>query len=215
MKALVYTDVKQLEFCDVPNPKLDMDENLIAIRSVGICGSDMHAYLGHDERRPAPLILGHEAAGDVIKGPMKGERVTVNPLVTCQTCKECKSGRSNLCGRRQIISMQPREGAFAEMIVMPSRNLVKVPGNISFNDAALTEPLAVCWHAIRLGLNAMDIAVKAANTLVIGGGAIGLGSALSLMAKGVKKIKIAEPNQARRAFLQANTLFDVYDRERM
>ena len=213
MKALVYTDVKQLEFCDVPNPKLDMDENLIAIRSVGICGSDMHAYLGHDERRPAPLILGHEAAGDVIKGPMKGERVTVNPLVTCQTCKECKSGRSNLCGRRQIISMQPREGAFAEMIVMPSRNLVKVPGNISFNDAALTEPLAVCWHAIRLGLNAMDIAVKAANTLVIGGGAIGLGSALSLMAKGVKKIKIAEPNQARRAFLQANTLFDVYDPE--
>ncbi|MEZ8006115.1 MAG: alcohol dehydrogenase catalytic domain-containing protein [Amylibacter sp.] len=211
MKALVYIDVKQLEFCDVPDPKLSTDENLIAIRSVGICGSDMHAYLGHDERRPAPLILGHEAAGDVIEGPMKGERVTVNPLVTCQTCKECRSGRSNLCGKRQIISMQPREGAFAEMIVMPSRNLVKVPNNISFNDAALTEPLAVCWHAIRLGLDAVDTGIKSPNTLVIGGGAIGLGSALSLMAKGIKKIKIAEPNQTRRAFLQANTWFDVYD----
>ena len=76
----------------------------------------MHAYLGHDDRRPAPLILGHEAAGDVIEGPLKGTRVTINPLVTCQKCKECKSNRSNLCGKRQIISMQPREGAFAEMV---------------------------------------------------------------------------------------------------
>lgn len=211
MKALVYTDVKQMEFRDVPDPKPREDENLIAIRAVGICGSDMHAYLGHDERRPAPLILGHEAAGDVIDGPMKGARVTINPLVTCQTCKECKSGRSNLCGKRQIISMQPREGAFAEMVAMPSRNLVEVPANISFDDAALAEPLAVCWHAIRLGLEAMDVEAKATNAVVIGGGAIGLGSALSLMAKGIKKIKIAEPNQTRRAFLQANTWFEIYD----
>jgi L-iditol 2-dehydrogenase len=188
MKALVYTGLKTLEYRDVPNPDLKDDENLISIRSVGICGSDMHAFLGHDDRRPAPLILGHEAAGDVIE-----------------------SNRSNLCGKRQIISMQPREGAFAEMVAMPSRNLVVVPDNISFNDAALTEPLAVCWHAVRLGINALDTEIQTANTLVIGGGAIGLGSALSLMAKGVKKIKIAEPNAKRRAFLQANTWFDIYD----
>lgn len=211
MKALVYTAQKTLEFCDVPNPQLKDGDNLISIRSVGICGSDMHAYLGHDERRPAPLILGHEAAGDVIEGPLKGKRVTINPLVTCQKCKECKSNRSNLCGKRQIISMQPREGAFAEMVAMPSRNLVIVPDNISFDDAALTEPLAVCWHAIRLGLEALDTDIHSANTLVIGGGAIGLGSALSLMAKGVKKIKIAEPNAKRRAFLQVNTWFEIYD----
>ena len=211
MKALVYTGLKTLEYLDVPNPDLKDDENLISIRSVGICGSDMHAYLGHDDRRPAPLILGHEAAGDVIEGPLKGTRVTINPLVSCQKCKECKSNRSNLCGKRQIISMQPREGAFAEMVAMPSRNLVEVPDNISFNDAALTEPLAVCWHAVRLGINALDTDIQTANTLVIGGGAIGLGSALSLMAKGVKKIKIAEPNAKRRAFLQANTWFDIYD----
>jgi L-iditol 2-dehydrogenase len=211
MKALVYTGEKSLDFCEVPDPKLKDDENLISIRSVGICGSDMHAYLGHDDRRPAPLILGHEAAGDVIEGPLKGERVTINPLVSCQKCKECKSNRSNLCGKRQIISMQPREGAFAELVAMPSRNLVKVPDDISFNDAALTEPLAVCWHAVRLGLEALDTDISSANTLVIGGGAIGLGSALSFMAKGIKKIKIAEPNEKRRAFLQANTWFDVYD----
>ena len=156
MKALVYTGIKSFEFRDVPDPQLKEGENLISIRSVGICGSDMHAYLGHDERRPAPLILGHEAAGDVIEGPLKGKRVTINPLVSCQKCKECKTNRSNLCGKRQIISMQPREGAFAEMVAMPSRNLVEVPDDISFDDAALTEPLAVCWHAVRLGINALD-----------------------------------------------------------
>jgi len=211
MKALVYTDVKELTYQDMPDPELSEDDNLIAIRSVGICGSDMHAYLGHDERRPAPLILGHEAAGDVLSGPMKGSRVTINPLVTCQTCDECRNGRENLCSKRQIISMMPREGAFAEMVAMPSRNLVEVPSDVSFNDASLAEPLAVCWHAIRLGQEASNKTAKSANTLVIGGGAIGLGSALCLMAKGVKKIKIAEPNPTRRAFLQANSWFEVYD----
>lgn len=120
MKALVYTGIKSFEFRDVPDPQLKEGENLISIRSVGICGSDMHAYLGHDDRRPAPLILGHEAAGDVIEGPLKGKRVTINPLVSCQKCKECKTNRSNLCGKRQIISMQPREGAFAEMLQCPA-----------------------------------------------------------------------------------------------
>lgn len=211
MKALVYTDVQKMEFIDVPDPSVESDENLIAVRSVGICGSDMHAYLGHDERRPAPLILGHEAAGEVIQGPMAGARVTINPLVTCQTCKECKSGRHNLCAKRQIISMHPRQGAFAELVTMPSRNLVVVPDDISFNDAALAEPLAVCWHAIRLGNTALNVSESLAKTLVIGGGAIGLGSALCLMAKGFKNIKIAEPNPTRRAFLQANTWFEVYD----
>ncbi len=211
MKALVYTDVKELTFQDMPDPILRDGENLVAIRSVGICGSDMHAYLGHDERRPAPLILGHEAAGDVIDGPMKGARVTINPLVTCQTCEECKSGRENLCGKRQIISMQPREGAFAQLVAVPTQNLVKVPDDVSFDHAALAEPLAVCWHAIRLGHQALDVNLATANTLVIGGGAIGLGSALSLTAKGAKKVKIAEPNPMRAEYLRENTDYQVYD----
>lgn len=211
MKALVYTDVKELTFQDMPDPKVAAEDNLIAIRAVGICGSDMHAYLGHDERRPAPLILGHEAAGDVIDGPMKGARVTINPLVTCQTCIECKSGRQNLCSQRQIISMMPRQGAFAEMVSMPSRNLVAVPENVSFEHASLAEPLAVCWHAVRLGHEAMDVDLESANTLVIGGGAIGLGSALSLTAKGAQNVRIAEPNPTRADFLRQHTNYEIYD----
>ncbi|MEO0718731.1 MAG: alcohol dehydrogenase catalytic domain-containing protein, partial [Pseudomonadota bacterium] len=88
MKALVYTGPETLEFQDAPDPVATGDA-LIRVAHVGICGSDMHAYLGHDERRPAPLILGHEAAGTVIGGPGAGTRVTVNPLVTCGVCEDC------------------------------------------------------------------------------------------------------------------------------
>ncbi|KAB7610051.1 alcohol dehydrogenase catalytic domain-containing protein [Amylibacter sp. SFDW26] len=211
MKALVYTGVKNLEYKDVPDPVLSEGDNLIVIRSVGLCGSDMHAYLGHDERRPAPLILGHEAAGDVIEGPLKGKRVTVNPLVTCQRCEACLTGRTNLCANRQIISMQPREGAFAEQVAMPSRNLVEIPNHISYDHAAMAEPLAVCWHAIRLGEESLHTDLDTAKCLVIGGGAIGLGSALSLKAKGATDITISEPNEIRRNVLNDLNCFATYD----
>ena len=114
MKALVYTGKQELEYREAADPSPQGDDCLIRVASVGICGSDMHAYLGHDERRPAPLILGHEAAGVVVSGPGEGRRVTVNPLVSCMRCAACASGRENLCPHRQIISMPPRQGAFAQ-----------------------------------------------------------------------------------------------------
>ena len=107
MKALVYTGVETLEYREVPQPVPGAGEELIQVMASGICGSDMHAYLGHDDRRPAPLILGHEAAGFVMGGPDDGRRVTINPLVTCNNCPACISGRTNLCTKRQIISMPP------------------------------------------------------------------------------------------------------------
>ena len=111
MKALIYEGVETLAYRDVPDITARDGEHLIRIAAVGICGSDMHAFLGHDARRPAPLILGHEAAGVVQGGPMDGTRVTINPLVTCGTCPACKAARENLCPTRQIISMEPRPGA--------------------------------------------------------------------------------------------------------
>jgi hypothetical protein len=106
-KALVCTGIEALDFRDVPDPNPAPGEVLIAVESVGICGSDMHAYLGRDARRPAPLILGHGAARVIVAGPRAGERVTVNPLATCGTCPACTSGREDLCPTRQIISMPP------------------------------------------------------------------------------------------------------------
>ncbi len=199
MKALVYTGPETLDYRDVPEP-VASDQSLIKIEAVGICGSDMHAFLGHDERRPAPLILGHEASGIVVAGPKSGERVTINPLVTCGTCAACRAGSDNLCPDRQIISMPPREGAFAELLAMPEANLVTVPKGVPPEKAALAEPLACGWHAVRLGLQTLGGADR---TLVIGGGAIGLGAALAARAQGATGIRIIEPHFGRRRVLLA------------
>ena len=211
MKALVYTGPEQMAFQEAPDPAPGPDDNLIRISSVGICGSDMHAYLGHDERRPAPLILGHEAAGEVVEGPMTGKRVTINPLVTCGTCRACSEGRTNLCPTRQIISMPPREGAFAEMVAMPSGNLVEIPDGVAYDHAALAEPLAVCWHAVRLSRDLLLTPLAEARCLVIGGGAIGFGSALSLGVFGARDVTLVETNPARRDFIAGHLEADVRD----
>ena len=200
MKALVYTGPETLTFGDRSDPSPEPGEALVRIEAVGICGSDMHAYLGHDDRRPAPLILGHEAAGIITGGPRDGERVTINPLVSCGTCPAGTAGRDNLCATRQIISMPPREGAFAQWVGMPERNLVTVPDTVPLAMAALAEPLAVSWHAVRLGMEALHEGAPR-DALVIGGGAIGLAAALALNAYGIEDVTIAEPNPARAGFL--------------
>ena len=199
MKALVYDGVETLNFRDMPMPVTKDGEHLIKVNAVGICGSDMHAYLGHDERRPAPLILGHEAAGVIAGGLRDGTRVTINPLVTCGTCAACTSGRDNLCPERIIISMPPAEGGFAEYVTMRDENLVVVPDHVSFAQASLAEPIACGWHAVRLAKQISDGTLNKA--LVLGGGAIGLGAALSLQAQGVENVVILEPNDIRRSYL--------------
>jgi len=209
MKALVYDAVETLVFRDMPDPVAGAGQSLIRIEASGICGSDMHAFLGHDERRPSPLILGHEAAGRIVGGPRDGERVTLNPLVTCGTCRACLAGRDNLCPTRMIISMPPREGAFAEMVVMRDENLVTVPDDVPLRKAALAEPLACGWHAVRLGAQALSLPLAEATCHVIGGGAIGVGAALALRAFGATQITVAEPNATRRATLDAIDGFDA------
>ena len=200
MIALVYEGVETLSIREEPTPTPLDGEHLIRVDAVGICGSDMHAYLGHDARRPAPMIFGHEAAGVVEGGPLNRKRVTVNPLVHCGTCPACLTKRENLCPSRQIISMMPRPGAFAQYISMPASNLVEVPAEVPLTKAALAEPLAVSWHAAKLALDALHPGMER-RALVIGGGAIGLAASLALKAMGVEAVTIAEPNPVRRAFL--------------
>ncbi len=209
MKALVYTGVEELSYLDRPLPVPAEGEQLVRIMASGICGSDMHAFLGHDERRPAPLTLGHEAAGTVVGGPQDGRRVTINPLVACQTCRDCKAGKQNLCAHRQIISMPPREGAFAEYVCMREGNLITVPDNVDLKKAALTEPIACGWHAARLARGVLGGSFDGLSCAVIGGGAIGVGAALSLRAQGARDIMVIEPNALRRERLSTVEGFDV------
>lgn len=199
-----------MDYRDVADPDPQGDA-LVQIAHVGICGSDMHAWAGHDERRPAPLILGHEAAGTIIDGPGKGSRVTINPLVSCGTCRACLDGRENLCPDRQIISLPPREGAFAEMVAMPSSNLVTIPDGVQTEKAAMAEPIACGWHAVRLARRALHRPLEEATCLVLGGGAIGMGAALVLAAHGAAQIHVAETNPERRAVVARAGDFDAFD----
>ncbi len=201
MKALLYTAPESLRYTEVADVGVQSDHQIVRIDSVGICGSDMHAFLGHDDRRPAPLILGHEGAGTVIGGELDGARVTINPLVTCSQCRACLAGRDNLCETRQILSMPPRAGAFAQFVAVPTPNLVIVPPSFPLSQAALAEPIAVGWHAVRLGLAAAASDMPN-NVVVFGGGAIGVASALCLSHRGIPDITLVEPNELRRDYLR-------------
>ena len=219
MKALVYEGVKKLVYRDIDDPdsshidsnKNHNDDVLLHIDAVNICGSDMHAYFGHDERRPAPLILGHEAAATIIKGQNKGMRVTINPLVSCGQCQYCQAGRENICPIREIISLPPREGAFAQYLVMPFKNLVEIPDHISAEKAALCEPIACGWHGVKLAMQALSNPLKSTDCLILGGGAIGLAFAVGLAHKGAKSITIFEPNPLRAAYIKEKYDFQLLD----
>ncbi len=210
MKALVYTAPRQMAFRDEPDPDAG-DDLLVSVEACGICGSDMHGFLGHDDRRPPPLILGHEAVGTVVGGPRAGERVAINPLVTCGACDDCLSGRSNVCRSRQIISMPPRPGAFAELVRIPERNVVSVPEGLDPMAAVLTEPVATSYHAVGLAEVAAHRPLPASRAAVMGGGAIGLGAALVLGSRGCREILIAETSPLRRQAMARWDIGEAYD----
>ncbi len=209
MKALVYTAERQLTFRDEPEPQPAPGEALIGIEAVGICGSDMHGYLGHDPRRRPPLILGHEAAGTVLEGPGAGRRVVLNPLVTCGRCNACLGGRSNLCAERDIIGMY-RPGAFAERIALPEINLIDIPEGLSSARAALTEPAATSLHAVNLAARAAHRPLGETRALVFGGGSVGLFAALALLGHGAE-VSLAEPNALRRKTAAAAGHMETFD----
>ncbi|WP_296479347.1 alcohol dehydrogenase catalytic domain-containing protein [Roseinatronobacter sp.] len=209
MRALVYTGPNQMIVTDQPRPEPGPGEVLVAVHAVGICGSDMHAYHGHDDRRPAPLVLGHEAAGLVASGPRKGARVAINPLVVDPDCPAAKAGRPHLSPSRAIISMPPRPGAFAQYVTIPERNLLTVPDSLSLSVAALSEPVAVSWHAMRIGLERLG--QPQPRVLVQGGGAIGVAAALIARHLGVASIHLAEPHAGRRDKLKGEDGIEAFD----
>lgn len=202
MKALVYTGTGASEIRDEPEPEAGEGTSVVAVSHCGICGSDMHAWHGQDPRRVPPLVLGHEAAGVVVAGPQKGARVAINPLMTCGRCPACTSGRVHICPSRELIGMRV-PGAFAERVAVRAANLTVLPESLSFEAAALAEPLAVAVHSVRLGLASTGRPAAGLTAHVIGGGAIGLLSALVLGEQGVGRVRIAEMNAPRLATLRA------------
>jgi 2-desacetyl-2-hydroxyethyl bacteriochlorophyllide A dehydrogenase len=214
MKALVYTQPNEVQLLDRPEPVIDDGEVVLKIDAVGICGSDMHAYHGHDPRRKPGLILGHEFCGTVLESKsaryLKGTRVTGNPLITCGVCDYCVQGRNNLCSNRTMVGMT-RPGAFAEFMSIPASSLIDMPQDMSAIHAALTEPAATALHAVNMSMKAMARPLPENRTLIIGGGAIGMLAALLLKNYGCREIVVAETNALRRNSIALHTRAETYD----
>ena len=209
MKALVYTAPKTLIYQEEIEPVSNADEVLVKVEAASICGSDMHAFLGHDERRVPPLTLGHEIAGTIAEGEHKGKSVVVNPLISCHNCSYCLEGRANLCPTRTMLGMS-REGGFADFVSSPLQNLI-FTHDLSPNKAVLAEPTATVIHALRLVQKTLWRPLSEAKTLVIGGGAIGMLSALCLQAFGVQTLTLSETSALRRKNYQSMPGIELHD----
>ena len=210
MKALVYTKPNEVVYRDEPNPAPGKGQVLVKVEASGICGSDLHAYHGHDPRRVPPLILGHEVAGSVASGERKGERVVINPLMTCGTCAYCESGRTNLCSTRELIGMRVA-GAYCEYVAIPEQNLVPIPDSFDMVKASLAEPAACALHTLNRARMLSPRPLAELRTLVIGGGAIGMLSALLLKSYGCRHVTVAETNKLRRETVADTVACAVHD----
>ena len=206
MKALVYTGTMQSEIRDVAEPEPGSGQAVVDLAFCGLCGSDMHAWHGHDERRVPPLVLGHEAVGTVATGAMAGQRVAVNPLMTCGGCPACRRGDEHLCPERSLVGLRV-PGGFAERLAVDSGNLYPIGDGLGFETAVLAEPLACAVHAVRLG----PLERTGAEVVVLGGGAIGLLAAYFYRHLGFRSVSIAEANPRRRAAVGKLGLGEVYD----
>ena len=201
MKALVYTGVEELTYREEKNPVETSGEGILKVQASGICGSDMHAYHGKDERRIPPLILGHEVSGKILNGKFKDKTAVLNPLITCLKCEYCTSGREHPCPDRVLLGMNRphvRQGAFAELITAPEHNIYEIPDHLDIKEAAVAEPTAVSLHAVLMSENSSKKPLPECRILVQGAGAIGLLCALVLSKiKGAKNITISDPNKLR------------------
>jgi len=176
MRALVYRGPKTIGIEEVDRPVVHPDEVLVRVAATGICGSDVHGYLGLTGRRVPPMIMGHEfcgtveEAGDAAADFRKGDRIVVQPVVFCGACAFCRQGLTNLCVNRRFFGVMDFSGSMAEYLSVPARLLYRLPETMDMELGAMVEPLAVAYRAVQ---RAADL-IGGNTILIIGAGTIGL-----------------------------------------
>jgi L-iditol 2-dehydrogenase len=189
--------IGDLRVSDEPEPAAGAGMSLVRVTAVGICGSDLHWWdegaIG-DATLARPLVLGHEGAGVIAEGPRRGERVAIDPAITCGTCRACRDGYANLCYRIRFAGHGETDGMMREVMAWPSDLLHPLPDGVSDTDGALLEPLGVAIHSVDLGHLPF-----AGTASVIGCGPIGLLLIGVLKAAGASSVLAVEPLAHRRA----------------
>ena len=178
MQALVWEGPRQMVMREVDAPQPTAGEVIVGVRYSGICGSELGGYLGHNSLRKPPLIMGHEFSGEILAlgdgveshhpTLAVGQRVTVNPLIHRPWSRAGLQGRQNLDQERKIVGIH-RPGSYAQAVAVPAHNVYPIPDSLSFERAALAEPMACALRAVRLaGIESTS------NVLITGLGPIGL-----------------------------------------
>lgn len=193
MKALVLERYGEFVYKEVPTPSPGPGEVLVRVRACAVCGSDVHGSDGSTGRRRPPIIMGHEAAGEIaalgegVTGWAVGERVTFDSTVYCNRCEMCLAGHVNLCASRQVLGVSceeyRRDGAFAEYVAVPAYILYRLPEGVSYQQAAMVEPLAIAYHgATRTIIRPED------QLLILGVGTIGMLTLQVVRALGAQRV---------------------------
>jgi threonine dehydrogenase-like Zn-dependent dehydrogenase len=211
MRAIVWQGPERMAVEERPEPgDPDPGEVIVQPQAVGICGSEVEGYLGHQANRTPPLVMGHEFAGVVVRAGadaarLEGARVAVNPLSGCGRCRLCQSGCANLCPDRKLIGVHSA-GAFADLVRVPATSVRELPGDVSARTGALVEPLANGVHAVRLGLAGRDVE----RAVVLGAGTIGLVTVQAALLDGIEHVAVVEPRADRRALAAALGAHETY-----
>jgi (R,R)-butanediol dehydrogenase / meso-butanediol dehydrogenase / diacetyl reductase len=196
MKASFYRGNRRFETGSAPMPEPAGGEALLRVRRVGICGTDLHIFQGHlDHRVPVGGIIGHETFAEIVTAPAgsgfsEGDRVVVEPVQFCGTCRACRMGATYLCYNLKVLGVDVT-GGMQEYWAVPAARLLKLPDAVSDHDAPLIEPLAVATHDVTRA------EVKAGDRVVVfGGGPIGTLIALVSRHRGAE-VKVSEINPHR------------------
>lgn len=192
MKQAVMTAPGKIEFNDVEKPSLKANEVLLQTRRIGVCGSDIHVYHGLHPYTGYPVVQGHEIGGVVaevgegVSGFKPGDKITFMPQVTCGECYPCRHGMYHICESLKVMGFQTG-GAAQEYFPLPVENVLKLPDNMSLDQAAMIEPIAVCVHALSRGGGA-----EGKRVIVLGAGPIGNLTAQVARASGAEAVMITD-----------------------
>lgn len=212
MKAALWYGVKDVRLENIEEPKVTKGNVKIKVKWCGICGSDLHEYLGGpifiptDKPHPiskevAPVVLGHEFSGEIVEvgegvtNLKIGDRVAVEPIVACGTCPACQEGKYNLCSSLGFHGLCGGGGGFAEYTVFPAKFVHKIPDGLSFEKAALIEPIAVAIHSLRVGKF-----MTGQSAIVLGAGPIGLATIEALKAAGASLVMVMQRKSVRQEY---------------
>lgn len=192
MRQIVLVESEKFELREIEIPDPGINQVLLEVKAVGICGSDIHTYYGKHPFVNPPIVLGHEATGKIVKLGKDvvdfsiGDHVVVRPQKVCNDCKPCKEGRYNICENLNVLGCLST-GASSDYYAVDTEILYKIPKTISFPLGTLLEPLAVGVHALNRGGG-----VKNKNILVLGAGTIGNVTAQAAKALGAKSVTITD-----------------------